>query len=362
MSPNIDPAHTELIAHLNTQITPGQNLVYCATFQLVWNQLADEIIRAPIALDGNPLTAQALNKRQFEKNELAEASYLAMVGFGYDDIVEKIKRGLKQKFNREPGLLLMAEANDILSYAYLEKNLPFDIVFDVFDEPLVFNNAAQVQSFGIREDGQSILQVVVLDYTSSDDFIIKLQASPKVDKELEAGANIQRPRITDDVILAKVTPMSTLAETVEAVFGRIDEEKYKQVAKGPFTEESEEKRRLLAPWLDPIAKEILQIPKLNFNIQHNFTELEGRFLQNENFEHYRVAQAIQAVKFQLDETGAQLSSEALMGLSFGVHIPEPDPRKFIFDKPFLFCLREKGASHPYLVVWVENADLLVKAL
>lgn len=352
---------TAITAHLNTQINPGQNLIYCATFQLVWNQLADEIIKAPIALDGDPPTAQELNKRQFEKNELSKASYLAMVGFGRDDIVGKIKRGLKEIFDREPGLPLMAEDNDIISYAYLEKNLPFDTVFDVFDEPLSFNNTP-VQSFGIREDGQSILQVVVLDYTSSDDFIIKLQASPKVDKELEAGANIQHPRITDDVILAKVTTMSTLAETVEAVFGRIDEEKYKQVTKGPYSEEKDRKRKLLTPILDPLEAEILQIPKLNFNLQHNFIELEGRSLHNEHFEHYQVAQAIQAIKFQLDETGAQLSSEALMGLSFGVHIPEPDPRKFIFDKPFLFCLREKGASHPYLVVWVENADLLVKAL
>lgn len=356
----MSPENTLITAHLDAPVIPGQNLIYCATFQIVWNQLADEIIKEPIALEGNPLTAQMLNKRTFEKHELSESAYLAMIGFGYDNIIEKIKHALKEKFNREADLLRAAENADLVSYAYLEKNLPFDTVFDVFDEPLSFNNTP-VQSFGLREDGQAILQVTVLDYINPDDFIIKLHASRKIDQEPKAGIPVRHPRITDDVILAKVTPLPTLAETVQVVFERINAEKYKQLAKGPYTEENRRKSYLLSPMIDSLASEILQIPKLNIKIQCNFTELVGRKLQNQHFEHYKIAQAIQAVKFQLDETGAQLSSEALMGLTFGVHIAEPDPRKFIFDKPFLLCLREKGAQHPYLVLWVGNSDLLVKA-
>ena len=346
---------TNLIAHLDTPILPSQNLIYCATFQIVWNQLADEIIKEPIALLENPLTAQVLNKRLFEKHELDEKNYLAMVGFGKDDIVEKIKRGLKEKFKRETKLDLKADALDILSYAYLEKNLPFDTAFDVIDEPLRFAADTPVQSFGIWDGDAAKDQVVVLDYTNPDDFIIKLQASPKVDKALAAGTPIQHARITDEIILAKVSPAATLLETVDAVFARTGADNFKKARQAG----DEEKIHLLMPFLDSTAKEKLQIPKIDFDLLQHFGELEGMHFSNPGFSSYIIGQAIQAVKFQLDETGAKLSAEGFLEGHFGVS--ESDPRRFIFDKPFLLCLREKGAQHPYLVLWVDNSDLLVKA-
>jgi hypothetical protein len=36
-------------------------------------------------------------------------------------------------------------------------------------------------------------------------------------------------------------------------------------------------------------------------------------------------------------------------------------REFVFDKPFLLCLKEKEAKYPYLAIWVDNSELLVKA-
>lgn len=359
MSPNKDLTQTNFTAHLNAPIIPGQNLIYCATFQLAWNELIDNIIHAPIALTGNPVTAQTLNKRQFEKSEIDEACYLAVAGFGADGIVEKIKNGLKERFNREPSMNITAEPLDIISYAYLEKNLPFDTTFDVFNEPLFFNGAFLVQSFGIYNGDAASDQVVILDYSSPDDFIIKLQTSPKVDKAIAAGTfSAQHPRITDEIILAKVTPAATLLETVNSVFSRIEEEKFQALVKGSRNEDHSQKMIQLMPFLESNGPEILQIPKINFDIKHHFNELENQTLLNPGFESYTIRKAIQSIKFDLNETGAKVSSEGFMDLSFGAVL---EPRRFIFDKPFLCCLREKGSHRPYLVLWINNSDLLVKA-
>jgi len=35
-------------------------------------------------------------------------------------------------------------------------------------------------------------------------------------------------------------------------------------------------------------------------------------------------------------------------------------KHLIFDKPFLFCLKEKNGKYPYFAMWVDNAELMLK--
>lgn len=349
-------SETDVVAHLDADITYDRNLVYCASFQIVWNQLADEMIKAPPELEGNPLLGQALNRRQFDKQDISQDCYLAVAGFGRDGIVEQIKQGLEEKFHRESGFdLALSSPDDILAYAYLEKALPFDTIFDVFDTPLLFSDGIGVQSFGIEKGDAAADQVVVLDYRDPDDFIVKLQGSPIADEALLYGLRVAHPRITDDIILAKVTPQPTLLKTIDNVLFRISEEGHQQ-AIDTLTKMGRSHFEILSPRLDSNVLEIFQIPKITFNILHRFSEIVGKHLLNRGFEKYFIAQALQATKFKLDETGADLSSEGFMR-SFGIH---EEPRRFIFDKPFLLCLKEKQAHYPYLAVWIGNSELLVR--
>ena len=223
---------TDVVAYLDAEITRGKNLVCCATFQIAWNQLADEIIKAPIELEGNSLVVQALNKRQFTKQDISQDCYLAVAGFGRDGIVKQIEQGLKEKFHRESQFdFTLISPDNIVAYAYLEKALPFDTRFDVFGRPLIFNDGIGVQSFGIEKGDAAADQVIVLDYRHLDDFILKLQGSPRVDNKLKFGASVERPRITDEIILAKVTPQSTLLKTIDAVLFRISMEGHQQAIK-----------------------------------------------------------------------------------------------------------------------------------
>jgi len=349
-------SETDVIAYLDADITYDRNLVYCASFQIVWNQLADEMIKAPPELEGNPLLGQALNRRQFDKQDISQDCYLAVAGFGRDGIVEQIKQGLEEKFHRESGFdLALSSPDDILAYAYLEKALPFDTIFDVFDTPLLFSDGIGVQSFGIEKGDAAADQVVVLDYRNPDDFILKLQGSPKIDG-MVYFRKVEHPRITDDIILAKVTPQPTLLKTIDNVLFRISEEGHQQ-AINALHNAGINPIKLLSPSLDFEGTEILQIPKITFNITHLFTEIVGKHLLNRGFEKYFIAQALQATKFKLDETGADLSSEGFMDMSLGLNW---EPRRFIFDKPFLLCLKEKQAHYPYLAVWIGNSELLVR--
>jgi hypothetical protein len=350
-----DLQHTLVVAHPEGELTPDCNTVYCASFQLTWNVLADEVIQTPLHLDGNPALAEVLNKRLFDTKQISPDCYLALAGFARDGIVDRIKHDLFEKFHREPGVeLTVFTPDDILAYAYLEKVLPFDTEFDVFDRPLVFSDQVAVQSFGIYKGDAAADQVVILDYHDPDDFILQLRALPNIDDEIELGWIPDRPRITDEIILAKVTPQATLGETVEAVSLRIrDAARARQT--GRYNEDEQHR---LAPRLNSNLAETVQIPKINLNIVHEYSEITGRSLLSSGFEGYFIARAMQATRFKLDEKGADLSSEGFMNVSWS--ISEEEPRRFVFDRPFLLFLREKKASQPYLAIWIGNSELLVK--
>jgi len=333
-------------AHLETEITPDKNLVYCAAFQLAWNQLIGKIVGGPLQLEGDPKIAQALNKRLVNEQAVAEDCYLAMAGFERDGIVEQVKRALEEKFNREPGFdLVLNHPDDILAYAFLAKSLPFDTEFEVLQDPLVFSDDVKVEAFGIETEDDAVEQVVILDYQHSDDFIIKLQGLPWVEDEIEWGVMPDRPRVTDDIILAKVAPQATLLETVQAVL-------FRSRKNARYHESSK---------LDFGIGEVLRIPKIDFDVHHKYTELVGKKWFNRGFEGYFITRALQNIKFKLDETGADLTSEAAMMATIGIKPPPPPPRQFIFDKPFLLCLKKNESHVPYLAMWIGNSELLVKA-
>jgi len=75
-----------------------------------------------------------------------------------------------------------------------------------------------------------------------------------------------------------------------------------------------------------------------------------------------VVSALQNTRFQFDEKGVRLRSEAHIVFSCSRRAEPPPPEHImVFDKPFLIMLQQRGAQAPYFALWVANADLLVKA-
>ena len=166
-------------------------------------------------------------------------------------------------------------------------------------------------------------QVVILDYNGPRDFVIELKTKSPGER----------------VILAKVAPGKTLQQTVRRVNARAERAKAVKMVSG----------------------DVLKIPRMNFDLSREYSELYGRALRLKNraFAGYVIVQAVQDIRFQMDEKGLKLRSESRI---IGCDAPGlPPPRHvMIFDEPFLLMLQRAGAKAPYFALWVDNAELLCK--
>lgn len=318
-----DLKSTIVSSYLEQPIQDDKNIIYCSSFQLAWNEFEDNIIKGKLQLKDNPEMAVQLDKRLTDKNDISKKDYFVMSGYGRDNIIDKINKGLKEKFKDEaPKVADQLQPNDIIAYAYLYKNLEFENEFESLEVPLVFN-AENVEAFGITKNSSKTeniaKQVRVLYYKSPDDFVIKLISKSD----------------NDDLILAKLTPGEDLLQTIEDVNSRIKN--------GGET--------------GLLNDETLRIPKFSFDITHNFSEIEGKYILNKGFENYFISKAQQDTKFVLDERGAILKSQAKMAATTSAPLMT---RSFIFDKPFLILMKEKNAKMPYFALWAETTELMVK--
>ena len=72
--------------HLVAPITEGGNVLWCGTFQLAWNEVRTLIGEDLHFAGKEPEMVAVLNKRQFLKSDLDEASYVAVADFVRNDV------------------------------------------------------------------------------------------------------------------------------------------------------------------------------------------------------------------------------------------------------------------------------------
>ena len=145
---------TRMTLHLEAPIAPGQNVLWCSTFQLVWNESC-RAAGGDLHLENEPPIVSILNKKAASEQDVDAASCLAMSGRMKDGIVGKIRQELGRKFAGQavPDLLNRVSqqlpADGWLAYAYLFKSLPFKYRFQRLSEPLAFGST-NVASFGLE--------------------------------------------------------------------------------------------------------------------------------------------------------------------------------------------------------------------
>jgi hypothetical protein len=275
----------------------------------------------------------ALNRKSFDGGDLDNPSYVALAGYVRDGIKERISTAVSDHFHGQahPALPMggAERPQDMVAYAYLFKNLEFPTPYERGESPAEFNRDSVV-CFGMgpgyklgRE--KMAAQTLIRDYNSPDDFVIELQTK-------SAG---------DRLILAKIAPGNTLAQTVASIY-----------------------RRAGAHPSPALPQDVLVIPKVNFDLTRSYTELTGlRVLPTASgmSTDLQITSAVQNTRFQMDERGVRLRSEAVM--SFGCSAaPNPRPvHEMIFNKSFLILLARANAPHPYFALWVSNPELLVHA-
>lgn len=338
--PAITKAERTVISpYLEAQLDTTNNALYCASFQMAWSKMRDQVIKDDIRLAGNPQAARQLNRQLLGNDDVSSGSYVAEAGVFSQELVDRINRGLQEKFGDQGGESFKmpqtaAGERSIMAYAYLHKNLEFRTEFEKLTTPVFFQangSSTPVVAFGIESFSYSkrlheklANQIAVFDYRTDNDFIMSLTSKSD----------------DDEIILAKVKPGRSLLDTYQAVA--------KRIVNGKKT--------------DIWENEALEIPKFDFDLSHGFAELEGKRLLNSGWDGWLIAKAVQDTRFKLDEKGAVLKSRAFFGAMKG-EAPAPGnarPRMFIFDKPFMIYLKQKSGKYPYFALWVNNPELMLK--
>lgn len=323
---------TTVTGNLREPHARGKNLIWCASLQLAWDAAA-EPFGGKLPLDGAPALGQALDDHLVTPHDLDPTSYIALGGFRRDGILEKIPAAVAEKFGpgHHPSLTLPREGHpdDLLAYALLLKNLAFAEPFVYEPRPwLRFNDQTIVESFTFdrfdarREEAQR-RQVTLWRYEEDRDCIVELKTTA----------------LADRLILARVTPENTLANTVAMVMNALQ-----------------------AKPLPADPNDLLQVPCCALNLLRDYRELTGRKVQAKSRDPrnarqtFTIASVQQSVEFRLNANGAELTSESAVAIC-GAGAP-PRNRYLYFNHPFLLLLVRRGCKIPYLALWIDNPELL----
>lgn len=338
-----DQRHTEFTAALDTPLDPARNTLWCASAPLAWAELM-AFTGGPIELDTRPAVVDRLNASRFPADEVDARSWVAGAGLTDDGTVDRLQAELRREFGqgRDPVLdriVAAAGPGQLLTYAFLAKELAWRTEFEDFDEPLAFRYpadastsgepgadgvaTAHVAAFGITELSthslpwhERVAEQVVVHEDDTDEFVVAL------------GSEGQ----TDRVLLARVDPRASLEETMDRAL---------ELAATP-------PRRMR-------NGDRLGVPVLDLDLAHSYRDLVGR-LETGRFAGRNLSIALQTIRFRLDHRGALLRSR--FAAAGAESEDAPTPRRLVFDEPFLILMREPGRT-PYLAIWVAHPELLV---
>lgn len=298
---------TEFISTLEHKISTDKNSVYCATLLFAWDEIRNQI-NSPFTISDDYFDLKLLNKSTTFKDVLKSNEY---------------------KVSAE------VDGENITARAQFNKSLPFKLNLESFKNELKFDRQ-NVSSFGVYgyNDYEQLKIVRIAYYKNDHNFIIKL-----LPKDNEHEIILFKTDQSFNSIAEMTLEIEKLIET-----GKKENKNPKTGWKYFYNEE-----------------DIVVIPKINFNIETNFHTLEGSKF-NTDKQIYQIETAWQRTAFVLDESGAEIESEALIEVA-AEELEEdekPKPKKMIFDKPFLVLLKRKNAKNPYFALWTTNTELMNK--
>lgn len=304
------------------------NRVWVGTFQLVWNDLMNDIVKGPVEFAGeDSKLADVLNEQNFNSSMLNEKSYYKTHGQISKKLKKQITKGIKRKFKEKSDIIEFIDwnSNGYLIYAMLKKNFEYLTKFPMLKEGNFNNQDKKVKYFGIdrtSNNEQLRKNVTVLFYNSKDDYAVKLNTKSK-----------------DEVILYRTDDNKELISYVKDVFKKSKEFKGDREFKDDDT---------------------IKVPVIKFKEMFNYNELTGKQIKNTDF---TIDGAIQTVEFNLDNKGGSLKSEAALMMRMSLPIVS-DERHFNFDKPFVILLKDKN-DHPveimpYFILNIVNDSILEK--
>ena len=317
--------YPEMLASIS-QNSPQQNKIWVGTFQLVWNEFSDNIVKGPVKFkDFESDIADELNKQEFKKSELSENAFYIAYGKTSAALKEHIEKAIMEKFGETSELLNRVnwtdKSNAYIVYAMLKKDFKFAAKFDAFRTKEKFNYSKEkYKYFGIdKESRQNLYEGVrVLFYNNPFDFAVAMQSD------------------IDEVILYRTNSSKSLND----IYNELEHKSKKYRGSKKFA-----------------AGDQLKVPFMSVKDSVNYKELCNNEILNTD--RLYIAQALQTVDFNMDNSGVRLKSEAAMDIkvmSMPLTVKERG-RNFFFNDSFVIFMKEKDKQLPYFAAKVKDMDM-----
>lgn len=309
----------EVVPTLSDKVSADTS--WCPTFQLIWNDFKNDIVKEDIKFDEKSDILDNLNKEDFTTKDISDNYYYKIYGRKNLELKNKIETAIKEKFNQTSDILdqfdwssdALDSGEDVIDryflYSMLYREFEFNRKFDTFNDK--FKEIENVKYFGIIKDNDEIRdQIKVYYYNDENDFAIKLIT-----------------KNNDEVIVIK----NPKGETFEEIYNNI---------KGKET-------------TDFNSDDNFMMPKIDFNVLREYNELENRKIETIDGI-YTVEKAIQSIRFSLDEKGGKVKSEAGMDVKFETTASDKKIRNFYVDDTFALLLKESNKEKPYFALRVDD--------
>ena len=313
----------EILPTMTTE-SNAKNTVWVGTFQLIWNDLIDEIIKHPVKFSSSSVMADNLNKREFTADSLLESSFYKKLGLVSKDLKTEIEKSIKDKFGEKSDILDRFDwtpaPEKYILYAMLKKDFQYLQSFDKLEDAEFKGSTGKVKYFGIDEDSKRSLRrtVDVLFYNGSNDYAVSLHSKEG-----------------DTVFLYRTDDKKTFDKLYKDMTQKADKYEGKK-------------------YLANIDK--FKAPNIEFKKEREFKELCNKPIKNSN---YMISKALETVQFKMDETGVKLKSEAVMIVAMACAPGfREEPRFFYFNDRYIIFLQEK--DKPYFAMKIEDAKALQK--
>ena len=309
----------EVVPTLSDKI--GTDTSWCPTFQLIWNDFKNEIVREDIKFEQQLDILENLNKGEFTTNDISDSHYYKVYGRKNLKLKNKIESAIKEKFNQESEILdkfdwspdELDSGKDVIDryflYSMLYREFEFNKKFDTFNNK--FKDKENIKYFGIVKDNDVIRdQIKVYYYNNEEDFAIKLLT-----------------KNSDEIIIIKNPRGNTFDEI------------YKNILNKKVT--------------DFKSNDNFMMPVIDFNVLREYVELENKEIKT-LYGIYMIDKAIQSIKFSLDEKGGKVKSEAGMDVKFETSVLENKSRYFYVNDTFALFLKESNKDKPYFALRVDD--------
>ena len=329
-------ARTTVVPTMNDTITADSS--WCGTFQLVWNDMKNEVVKKDIVFNPQLDIVKNLNKEDFNESMLSEDYYYKIYGLKSLALKEQIENGIKEKFNQTSDILddfdwsedaldnpNNANVRRYFFYTMLYRKFEFLQEFDKLDNDNFGEKYKNVEYFGIDKNTKNSVgnQITVLYYNSKDDFALLINT-----------------KTNDEVIFCK----SPEGNNFNEIYENMNKEANKYSGSKSFKNIDD-----------------FKAPNLEFNEKREYTELANKRFETADpiYNSAEIQKAIQTIKFSLDEKGGEIKSEATidivtMSATADKKSKEDEPRYFYVDDTFAIFLREKGKTKPYFAGRVDD--------